>query len=264
MIDTILFDLDDTLMPEDEPVEKAFLAACAVAQGQSGVPVAELAAAVRRIARQLWTSAPTHDYCRKIGISSWEGLSGDLSGDDPNLRALAAWAPSYRREVWTQSLRAFDIENGSLVAALEQALIRERRLRHRLFPEAWAVLTDLRADYRLGMLTNGASAIQREKIAATGIERFFDALVVTGEIGFGKPDPRAFEHALAALGSVAERTAMVGNSVRNDIAGAQRVGIRTIWVRRRLEEDEHDHTADETVSDLRQLRSALRALGTTE
>ncbi len=49
----------------------------------------------------------------------------------------------------------------------------------------------------LGLVTNGAAAAQRAKIERFELARFFDVIVVEGEAGFGKPDPRVFERALA-------------------------------------------------------------------
>jgi hypothetical protein len=55
----------------------------------------------------------------------------------------------------------------------------------------------------MAVVTNGASCLQREKLAASGLEERFDAVVVSGELGVGKPDAAMFRHALAAgLGAV--------------------------------------------------------------
>lgn len=57
-----------------------------------------------------------------------------------------------------------------------------------------------------------------------------DGVVISGELGYGKPDPRMFAAALAILGTQATQTVMVGDSAQRDVAAAQRSGMRAIWV----------------------------------
>ena len=84
--------------------------------------------------------------------------------------------------------------------------------------------TDLRRlseGHRLGVLTNGVTEWQRAKLAASGLERFFDAVVVSYEVGAHKPDPAAFRVAEERL--PADDYAMVGDSDA-DVDGAEWVG----------------------------------------
>jgi putative hydrolase of the HAD superfamily len=102
------------------------------------------------------------------------------------------------------------------------------------FPDAVATIRALRArGIRVGVLTNGPSALQRRKLRASGLADEFDAIAVSGELGFHKPDRRAFEKALALLGTCAEETAMVGDDLENDVAGALAAGFAAVvWVER--------------------------------
>jgi putative hydrolase of the HAD superfamily len=83
---------------------------------------------------------------------------------------------------------------------------------------------------RVGLLTNGAASLQREKIETSGLGMHFDAAVVSGEIGTGKPDPEIFHHLLERLGVSAGETLMVGNSLARDIVGGRRAGLKTCWL----------------------------------
>jgi hypothetical protein len=72
----LLLDLDETLIEENSAAVSAFEASAAFALAHDrriGQPVGLIAAARAR-ARELWVAAPTYDYCRRIGISSTEGL----------------------------------------------------------------------------------------------------------------------------------------------------------------------------------------------
>jgi FMN phosphatase YigB (HAD superfamily) len=51
------------------------------------------------------------------------------------------------------------------------------------------------------------------------------------EVGYLKPHPAIFEHALGALAVAASETVMVGNSLAEDVGGAQRLGMATAWRR---------------------------------
>jgi len=60
---------------------------------------------------------------------------------------------------------------------------------------------------------------------------YFEVVVISGEIGYRKPHPRIFQHALKRLGVKPWEAVHVGNSVREDVAGAKGVGMWAIWVR---------------------------------
>ena len=77
----------------------------------------------------------------------------------------------------------------------------------------------------LGLVANGSAQGQRAKIERFGLEALFDSIVVEGELGVGKPDPRVFLHALEQLGVAAGDAWMVGDNLQRDIGGTLGVGI---------------------------------------
>ena len=102
--------------------------------------------------------------------------------------------------------------------------------------------------------------MQREKIAASGLESFFQAIAVSGEHGIGKPKPEIFHRLLAELGVTAVEAVMVGNSLERDIAGARNAGIRSIWIRVPGSEEQADVTPDHTIKNLAEIPSILNEL----
>lgn len=94
------------------------------------------------------------------------------------------------------------------------------------------MLKELRRRFRLGIITNGPPKNQREEIAALGLDGLMDAVVVCGELPFRKPDPEAFLHACRLLDSPPGHTLMVGNSLRDDILPARKLGMPTVWIDR--------------------------------
>lgn len=91
---------------------------------------------------------------------------------------------------------------------------------------------------RLGIITNGYSHLQHAKIDLLNLRRFFDVIVVSGDVEIRKPDRRIYELALDRLGSSPGETAIVGDHPCNDIWGAAQAGIRGIWLRRKHDWDE--------------------------
>lgn len=100
----------------------------------------------------------------------------------------------------------------------------------RLQPGVCESLARIGAQYRLGMVTNGTGVMQRAKLAALGLEGLFDPLIISEEVGFRKPDPRAFELAVASWGLLPEAVLFVGDDPVADIAGATAAGMRTLHV----------------------------------
>lgn len=96
-------------------------------------------------------------------------------------------------------------------------------------PDMAEVLDALAPRFRLGLVTNGTSDGQHAKIDRLGIRGRFGAVVVSGDIGIHKPDPRIFEICLDALGVAPDRAVYVGDHYENDVIGAGSTGMRAIW-----------------------------------
>ncbi|KAI7252567.1 hypothetical protein KC345_g11465 [Hortaea werneckii] len=92
--------------------------------------------------------------------------------------------------------------------------------------------------YPLGLVTNGSRDIQYGKIDLLGLRGYFHTIVISGEVGISKPDPEIYQLALERLGSSAERTLFIGDHPVNDIWGAARAGMDTIWLKRNHAWDE--------------------------
>ena len=232
MTRAVLIDLDDTLVVEEGAAVASFAATAAAAAARCAVDATALAAAARARARELWRAAPTYPFCRRIGISSWEGLWCRFEGAGDELGALRAWAPDFRREAWRRALADQGVDDDALAAELGERFGAERRARCETFADAAAALDALRGEYALALVTNGASCLQREKLAASGLAGRFDAIVVSGDLGAGKPDPAIFAHALAALGADPGAAVMVGDNLVNDVDGALAAGLRAVWLNR--------------------------------
>jgi len=228
----ILFDLDETLVLEEESVRAAFLAALEPARARYGVDPEELHATVRRCAREIWHTSPMRPWCLQIGVSSWEGLTALFVGEIPEVVALREWAPEYRAAAWRRSLAAHGIGDDAFAGELAERYAVERDQRHVPFPEVESVLTRLVESHRLGILTNGLPRHQRRKLEGAGLGEFFESVTVSGDHGVGKPERRIFEIAVEAMGPQPGETWMVGDNFEKDIVGAHGAGMKTAWVNR--------------------------------
>lgn len=227
----IIFDLDDTLIHEEATDEAVMLEVARPRLSGLAESDAAIIQAVRAAAREHWQRCAAYDYCRCIGTSAIEGLSGDYSGDAPGLRAIQRYLQDgYREWVWRDALRALGVaEPEGLAAALAAAYAAARSVRHDRFPEAEATLRRCAGRFRLALLTNGAPRLQWSKIEGSGFARFFEQIVVSGDFGVGKPDPAIYRHLLERVGLPPSAALMVGNSLPNDVVGAQQAGLRAVW-----------------------------------
>jgi putative hydrolase of the HAD superfamily len=98
------------------------------------------------------------------------------------------------------------------------------------FPGARETIETLKArGVLLALVTNGGSATQRAKIERFSLAPLFDHIQIEGEHDFGKPDERAYLHAMSVLGVEARETWMVGDNLEWEVAAPQKVGIYAIW-----------------------------------
>ena len=136
-----------------------------------------------------------------------------------------------RRYILLRAFARFDIPDSSLLTRMGERYNHIRDEAMRPFPGAIETLQRLRmADIRLGLITNGSAEGQRAKIERFSLAGYFDHIQIEGEFGIGKPDARAFQHALDALGVAPADAWMVGDNLYADIRGAQQVGIYAVWV----------------------------------
>lgn len=130
-------------------------------------------------------------------------------------------------------------------------------------PEMLQALKD--RDYRLGLISNTGMTpgrLFRAYLEDQEIIEFFDHMTFSDEILLAKPSPAIFLHALVSIGCTAEQAVHVGDHLRNDIVGAQGVGMRTVWVKG-FDDSEVDVTPTATIQRIADLPEALETLRAT-
>jgi HAD superfamily hydrolase (TIGR01509 family) len=202
----LLLDMDDTILDDSATVEACWDRTCAAFAGPAGVEPAALRAAVHAEKAWFWSDGDRH-------------RAGRLDLDAARTAIVAG------------ALRRLGREADGVAGEAARAYALCRRDACRPFPGALEALAAFRArGTRLALITNGASDVQREKIARFGLEGFFEGIFIEGEMGFGKPDERVFRRALAAVGAEPRDAWVVGDNLEWEIVPAKRLGMGAVWV----------------------------------
>jgi putative hydrolase of the HAD superfamily len=207
----ILFDLDDTLIVAFGPSESQWRRVVAAHAEQLGpLPAAAVIAAIQESSRLLWSDPARHKYWRHRIREARRRIVAT---------AFAELAAAGRT-----------IPDPAVSDAIAERYDALHDAELRMFPGAHETVDGLRAaGVRLALVTNGAAVPQRAKVVRFALEHRFDHIQIEGEAGFGKPEERAYRHALDVLGVAPQETWMVGDNLEWEVAAPQRLGIHAVW-----------------------------------
>lgn len=187
----------------------------------------------------------------QLARSAWASMEGAMraarSADrvEPDYAAVARSAAAGEGVILTHTQAA---------ALMEAIYISGAEGGKAAYPDARDTLLELRnRGFRLGIVTNRAFGGERFRtdLRELGLDVGWDAVAVSVEVGFLKPHPALFQHALDALGLEPRQALMVGNSLVEDVSGAQALGIAAAWKRSRP--DAEGVTPDLTFGELSEL-----------
>jgi putative hydrolase of the HAD superfamily len=146
----------------------------------------------------------------------------------PEFDVVAVWREFLRRYAtdYTRSLGAEKLSQMPLfIAEMQRGISRKRLL---AFPQTQEVLAQLKTRYSLAVVSDAQSAYAVPELRRAGLADYFAPIVISGDYGFRKPDPRLFEAALQKLGIGPKEAIFIGNDRFRDILGARQVGMKTI------------------------------------
>jgi len=203
----VFLDLDDTILDDSGDSHLCWAEACA-AHRHGALEPSEVHEAIQRVRAWYWSHPGRHREGRlKLNDARREVVAkalADLGVDDP---AVATGIASTYSELRRQKIRPFD-------GAVETV--------------RWLRTLPL----RLALITNGSALDQREKIERFELAHLFDLVLIEGELGFGKPDPRVYRHALETLGVAAAEAWMVGDNLEWEVLVPKQLGLTSVWVDR--------------------------------
>lgn len=98
-------------------------------------------------------------------------------------------------------------------------------------PGAVSLLNALKDRVKIGIITNGFTALQQIRLERTGLRDYFDLLVISEQVGVAKPDRKIFDYTFEQMGQPPrDRVLMVGDTAESDILGGINAGIATCWL----------------------------------
>lgn len=200
MSTAVLFDLDDTLVDLQYSRRHGLCAVQEILPELKRVPLEELEL--------------VHD--EELKANYLRTLDDSLSDEEARLEHMRGICRHYGLET-------------NRVADAADAYVREQQSNPRLVPGVEELFEALRGWMKIGVVTNGCSQYQRDKL------EFFDLLpldilAISEEVGAAKPDPEIFRYALAELG--VQKATMIGDSWEHDILGAIGSGMDAVWLNR--------------------------------
>ena len=203
----VLLDLDDTIIDDTGPIARCWREACAGACRDAGdIDPDALYRAIERTRDWFWSDPDRH----RRGRLDLHGASEEVA----------------RRAV--EEMGAADVRLAGTIAAAYRV---RREEAWQPLPAAVDTVKWLReSGCRLALVTNGGAETQRRKIARFGLAGLFDAILIEGELGYGKPDPRVYARALDELGVDPADAWMIGDHLEWDVAQPQRMGLQGIWI----------------------------------
>lgn len=99
-----------------------------------------------------------------------------------------------------------------------------------LIDGALDLIKKLKERYKLVIVTNGIASVQRGRLDVSNTTSYFDAIVISEEIGYQKPDVRFFEKALEKANAKKEECLIIGDGLSSDIKGGRDSEIDTLYL----------------------------------
>jgi putative hydrolase of the HAD superfamily len=124
-------------------------------------------------------------------------------------------------------------------------------------PNIKRILKSLNNKYHLAIISNAMSNVPKEAVKNFGLEKFFDTIVISRDIGIRKPDPEIFRFTLSNLGLESNQVVHVGDSPDHDVKGARNAGMKAIWIQNIVKKK--NIQADHIIRSIKELASVLSA-----
>ncbi|WP_346354329.1 YjjG family noncanonical pyrimidine nucleotidase [Azotosporobacter soli] len=127
-----------------------------------------------------------------------------------------------------------------------------------LLEDALEIVTYLNKKYRLVIITNGLTVVQKKRIQQSSIANYFEAVVISEEVNVSKPNQEIFRYALRRIKHENKETVlMVGDSLSSDIQGGLNFAIDTCWFNPNRSKNESNITPTFEIQSLLELKKLL-------
>lgn len=164
---------------------------------------------------------PTPAICaryRQINKEHWEALErGEMTREQVSVGRFATLFRELGAEADAQLCSKRYIENLALG--------------NDFLPGAKEAVESLSKKYKLYIASNGTKTVQTKRLASTDLEKYFEDIFISQDLGADKPSMLFFERCFARIpGFDPQKAMIVGDSLSSDIQGGINAGIRTCWI----------------------------------
>ncbi|TKC05211.1 YjjG family noncanonical pyrimidine nucleotidase [Pedobacter frigoris] len=203
MIKHIFFDLDHTIWDFDRNAQETLL--------------------------ELYTQYELH----KLGLSSAEEFIATYTENNHLL-----WAEYHvgkitkdvlRSERFSRTFIQLGIHPDSIPSKFEDDYVSLTPRKTNLFAGSKDVLSYLQKKYTLHIISNGFKESTLTKMEVSGLNPYFQNVIISEDVGVNKPDKAIFEYALDKAAALKHESIMIGDSIEADIRGAQNYGMKAIF-----------------------------------
>ncbi|MEH6442467.1 MAG: HAD family hydrolase [Oceanospirillaceae bacterium] len=229
MIKCLTFDLDDTLW-DIRPVIKNM-----------------------DLQLYLWLQQNAPAYAAKYDLENFAVLRKQVVDEYPE---IAHSVTDIRKKGLHIGLTKSGYDANQVMKLVEQGFDVALKARQEVsyFPHVWPVLDELKAQgYIMGAITNGNADIYK-----VGLQDHFDFQFNAHDCGVEKPHPSIFEQMLAHAGLSSQQVIHIGDNPIADVQGAQQLGMSTVWVNVITQQWSHDFNADQQISCISELPTAVQ------
>lgn len=204
MIKAVVFDVDDTLYDLSTPFKQVCRT---VFPEDTGLDLEGAFLASRRYSDSVYASS----------------LSGKISMEEMYIYRFENAFRDYGKKIDAQTALFF------------QAVYEQKQQEIKMTEAMKKLLENLSGKMKLGIVTNGPTQHQWDKVNALGVEQWIpkEHILISGEIGIAKPDTGIFAAELGRLDLQKEDVCYVGDSFENDIVGAKGAGWKAVWYNHR-------------------------------
>ncbi len=225
MIDTILFDMDNTLLDFNKAEHHA----------------------LTKTLNQLNITPTEHTMRRyhELNIAQWKLLElGKLTRKEVKLR---------RYKLLFEEL-GVDRSPEKAVKIYETYLGQG----HYYMEGAEEILRSLSEKYRLYIVTNGSASVQKGRIESAGLRNYVQDIFISEVLGFNKPRKEYFDLCFERIPNFCKgNTIMVGDSLSADIQGGKNAGLLTVWFNPENAVNNSAIIPDYEISELKELKSVI-------
>lgn len=157
-----------------------------------------------------------------------------------------------RKKAFERTLEYVGYPDQELAAHLNTIYLKHRFGDIELYPDVIPTFDVLAPHFKLGLLSNGNTYPER-----CGLEDRFTFVVFSQDVQVEKPHPKIFEITAQQAGCEFSQMLHVGDSLVNDVAGAQNVGISAVWLNREGEKNDTEIRPDYEISSLIEITTIL-------